>query len=154
MNLEMSVRKRVALSYFKVVCHRSICLQGWEPNPGPREYGVLTSVSHVSTRRKLWWYEIQFQLVKSCFITKMIHCPINLRTDKFASCARLLSVRQVLWVTPWNRVLEKLIVIQPVTKFPAFYGTRKFTNRVHRSPPLVPILSQIHPVHNLSILFP
>jgi hypothetical protein len=29
-------------------------------------------------------------------------------------------------LTPWNRVLEKLIVTQLVTKPPAFYGTRRF----------------------------
>ena len=30
-------------------------------------------------------------------------------------------------LTPWSRVLlEKLTVFQPVKKFPAFYGTRRF----------------------------
>jgi hypothetical protein len=30
-------------------------------------------------------------------------------------------------MTPWSRVLlEKLIVAQPVKKFPAFYGIRRF----------------------------
>jgi hypothetical protein len=29
-------------------------------------------------------------------------------------------------LTPWIRVLEKLTGLQPVKKFPAFYGTRMF----------------------------
>jgi len=29
------------------------------------------------------------------------------------------------FVTPWSRVLEKLIVRRIVKKFPAFYGNRK-----------------------------
>jgi hypothetical protein len=30
-------------------------------------------------------------------------------------------------LTPWSRVLlEKIISLQPVNKFPAFYGTRRF----------------------------
>ena len=32
-------------------------------------------------------------------------------------------------LTPWSRVLlEKLTVSKPVKKFPAFYGTRMFSN--------------------------
>jgi hypothetical protein len=31
------------------------------------------------------------------------------------------------WLIPWNRaLLEKLTVSQPVKKFPAIYGTRRF----------------------------
>jgi hypothetical protein len=38
----------------------------------------------------------------------------------------LLSVLTYL-LTPWSRVLlEKLTGLQPVKKFPAFYGTRRF----------------------------
>jgi hypothetical protein len=29
-------------------------------------------------------------------------------------------------VTPWNRVLEKLIITQPVKKFPTFYRMQMF----------------------------
>ena len=49
-------------------------------------------------------------------------------------------------LTPWSRVLlEKITGFQLVKKFPAFCGTRRF--RIHKYPPLVPILSQLDPVH-------
>jgi hypothetical protein len=39
---------------------------------------------------------------------------------------RLMTTTTMI-VTPWSRALpEKLTGLQPVTKFPAFYGTRKF----------------------------
>jgi len=46
--------------------------------------------------------------------------------------------------------LMKLTVPQPVTKFPAFYGTPIVHYHIHNSPPLVLILSQINPVRDLS----
>jgi len=57
---------------------------------------------------------------------------------------RLMTTTMVMImriVTPWSRALpEKLTGLQPVTKFPAFYGTRKFITALttvrHRSLPL------------------
>jgi hypothetical protein len=46
-----------------------------------------------------------------------------------------------------NGVLEKLTVAELVRKFSAFYGTRRFITVFIKSPPLVPILSQMNPVH-------
>jgi len=37
------------------------------------------------------------------------------------------------YLTPWNRVLEKLIFTQLVKKFLAFYGTTKFFTMFTRS---------------------
>ena len=51
-------------------------------------------------------------------------------------------------ITPWIRALsEKLAGSQPVKKFPAFYGTRKFITTFTTAPPPLPILSQLDPIH-------
>jgi len=37
-----------------------------------------------------------------------------------------ITIDKVNLITPWSTVLEKLIVSQLVTKYPAIYGTQKF----------------------------
>jgi hypothetical protein len=57
-------------------------------------------------------------------------------------------------LTPWSRVLlEKLTGLQPVKKFPAFYGTRRFITAYTSARPPVPILSQFNPVHTPTCYF-
>ena len=52
-------------------------------------------------------------------------------------------------LTPLSRVLlKKLTGTHVFKKFPTFYGTRKFITSF-KTPPLVPIVSQINPVHTL-----
>ena len=62
-------------------------------------------------------------------------CSLNLHSWNYDVFFGLLSVQSVgeqhskctYLLTPWSRVLlEKLIGFQPVKKFPAFYGTRRF----------------------------
>jgi hypothetical protein len=55
-------------------------------------------------------------------------------------------------LTPWGTVLEKLAVTRLIKKFLAFYGIRRFIFPKGQS--LVPILSQMNPVHTLPPYFP
>jgi hypothetical protein len=50
----------------------------------------------------------------------------------------------------WNlehsrTLLDKLIVAQPIKKIPGFYETR-----IHKIPPLGPILSRMNPIHTFT----
>jgi hypothetical protein len=52
----------------------------------------------------------------------------------------------------WSRVLDKLVVIQLVKKFLALYKL-KICYRVHKSPPPVPVLSQMNSLYGLPSIF-
>jgi len=70
------------------------------------------------------------------------------------NCYLLLTYLLTYLHTPWSEVrLQKLTGFQLVKKFPEFYGTRKFITAFTSAPPLVPILSQINPVHVIVAYF-
>jgi hypothetical protein len=76
--------------------------------------------------------------------------------DKASSCfGPLLTYLLTYLLTPWCRILfEKLIVTQFVRKYPAFLRNPKVHHRVHKSPPLDPILSQPNPVRPIDPYLP
>jgi hypothetical protein len=86
--------------------------------------------------------------VSCSVILWLIHCPPpppnHICKHIESKSLSLLATK----LTQWSRVLpEKLIDPQLLKKFPAFYGTRRLVATFTRSPPPLPILCKIYPVH-------
>ena len=71
------------------------------------------------------WYRIQVHYGKLCYRRGLIYLLTYLITYLFTY---LLTYVLTYLLTPWSIVLlEKLTDSQLVKKFPAFYGTQRFT---------------------------
>jgi hypothetical protein len=67
-----------------------------------------------------------------------MHMPQTDAAVQWVTCLRS-------WALP-----QKLPIVQQLRKLPAILRNPKVHHRVHKSPPLVPILSQFDPVHIIS----
>jgi len=71
--------------------------------------------------------------------------PLN--TDR-----KSLYTVHITKVTSWSRELLEKLIVRHLVKFPTFLEAEALC-RAHTSPPTVPILSQMHPVHTFSSCF-
>jgi len=88
-------------------------------------FGLVYSASYTQELWKLYNLYTLFKSDITVVISKLHnHMPnfykiVNKNTEE-KECVKTHPL------TPWNRVLEKLISSQLLKKFPAFYGTRQF----------------------------
>jgi len=79
-------------------------------------YGCLCRRIAVAWFRKItWWCRCEELKCATNSVSKSLRCQ---------TICRYISISKQL--TPWNRVLEKLIVTKLIKKYPAFYGTRRY----------------------------
>jgi hypothetical protein len=111
-------------------------------------------------------YAICITSAGNCFICSTYGCTEIWERDIRVIAVKWLAILTVLgkwyktysWamasscikLTPWSwALLEKPPIVQLLKNSPAFYRTRRFIAVFPRAPPLVPILSQIHPIHTI-----
>lgn len=127
------------------------------------QYALFTTISHDSSLKDIWNQTLSptvcsniWNYILVCHHLLNVHVPNNkssltARTKDFILKFSVKSIRQL---TLWSRtLLERLAVDQLVKKLPSFYGTQRYVTMFTRIPPLDHTLSQINPVHILTLCF-
>jgi hypothetical protein len=97
---------------------------------------ALTELSRLSTYE--WGQKIETETWTAYYRFSVLFCHVK------CTCSAVPTCR----LSPWRwAFLERPPVMQLLKNFPAFCGTLKVHYLVHKSPPLVPILSQTKPVN-------
>jgi hypothetical protein len=104
---------------------------------------VGNSLHGVST----WFYGRQDLNVVDSWIDHSVFLQTCVLTNDYGSMRQKTIPANQL--DPMRKLLlEKLIVPQPVKNYPAVYGVRRFINVLQKSTKILPILSQMNPVHD------
>jgi hypothetical protein len=100
-------------------------------------HNIFSYGSIWNSQEHSWFVTFDERMCQLSALWYGLHLPNVLCTTELPTYVRS-------WALP-----EKLPIVQPLRKLPATLRNQKVHYRVHKSPPLVPILSQFDPVHTI-----